>query len=90
MECPSLSAALAFLFPPRYSEKIQPVQQPAAFQFIGLAQVQIKLPLAGFRMQAQTLLLTRKVLCQRHHRRVIRDLSEAIADTEHLETQLER
>ena len=62
------------------AEQIQAVQQLAALQVIGLAQIQFQPALPGFRRQTQPLLLALQIQLQGQHRRMLRHHTQALAD----------
>jgi len=75
----ALAAGLLRLAPGN-AEQLQAVQQLAALQVIGLAQIQFQPALPGFRRQAQPLLLALQIQLQGQHRRMLRHRAQALAD----------
>src|SRR5947209_3407560 len=57
-----LARSLSLHHSPADSQYVEPMQQPAAIQVVGLAQVQIDNLVARLRREAQALLLARQVL----------------------------
>lgn len=85
-----LLSAIALEFAPFQAQKTEPMQEAAAVQIVGLAQIQIEGAHGGFGRQAQALLLASQVLGQRRHRRFAGNFAQTLADNQFVANEPQR